>query len=238
VVLDWGDESSVSDNLKRKGNPYMVWTMYVADGLFNSQEEIDAWPLDQDGKKNSTLAPGDIKYVDQDGDGKLTTADMVYVKNSSYPDLTFGLGLGVSWKGWHINARLQGVCGYNQRITELYTLENGALQRFQDYHLYNTWTPENTDADYPRIKFAATGDNNRLESTFWLKKCDFVRLKSLSIGYNLPSHIVKKLCMTRLDVSLQCGNLFTLSSLHNMDPESLRGYPLSRSYGIALSMGF
>jgi TonB-linked SusC/RagA family outer membrane protein len=237
-VLDWGDESSMSENLRRKGNPYMVWTMYEAAGLFQSQEEIDSWPLDQDGKGNSTLAPGDIKYIDQDGDGVLSTSDLIYVKNSSYPDLTYGIGLGVSWKGFHINAQFQGVAGYNQRITELYTLENESLQRFQDYHLTNTWTPENPNAEYPRIKFASTGDNNRLESTFWIRKCNFLRLKSLSIGYSFPSKLLKKTKLTKVDISLQGGNLFTISSLHNMDPESLRGYPLSRSYGVSLNLGF
>jgi hypothetical protein len=144
----------------------------------------------------------------------------------------------VGWKGVHLNAQFQGVSGYNQRITELYTLENQSLQRFQDYHLTNSWTPENPNAEYPRVKFASTGDNNRLESTFWIRKCNFLRLKSLSLGYSLPSKMLHKTKISRVDISLQAGNLFTLSSLHNMDPESLRGYPLSRSYGATLSLGF
>jgi TonB-linked SusC/RagA family outer membrane protein len=238
VVLDWGDESSVSENLRRKGNPYMVWTMYQADGLFQNQEEIDNWPLNQDGQGNTTLAPGDIKYIDQDGDGVLSTADLIYIKNSSYPDISYGFSLGVGWKGVHLNAQFQGVSGYNQRITELYTLENQSLQRFQDYHLTNSWTPENPNAEYPRVKFASTGDNNRLESTFWIRNCNFLRLKSLSLGYSLPAKMLRKAKISRVDISLQAGNLFTLSSLHNMDPESLRGYPLSRSYGATLSLGF
>ena len=62
-------------------------SMYEAEGLFQSQEEIDNWPLDQDGQGNATLAPGDIKYKDQDGNHVLDTKDLVYVKNSSNPDL-------------------------------------------------------------------------------------------------------------------------------------------------------
>ena len=65
--LDFGDESSVTPNLRRVGRSSMVWSMYEAEGLFQSQEEIDNWPLDQDGQGNATLAPGDIKYKDQDG---------------------------------------------------------------------------------------------------------------------------------------------------------------------------
>ncbi len=128
--------------------------------------------------------------------------------------------------------------GYNQKINELYTLENGSLQRFQDYHYNNTWTPENPNAEYPRVKFASKDDNNRLESTYWIKKCNFLRMKSLTVGYRFQPKLLKKMHLSNLDIAFQAGNLFTLSSLHNMDPESLRGYPLSRSYGLSLNFGF
>lgn len=237
-VLDWGDESSVNPNERRAGHPYSVWSLYEADGLFQSYEEIAAWDCDQDGYKNSTLAPGDIKYKDQDGDGRLTTNDMIFVKNSALPDIFYGFGLGGSWKGIHLNLSFQGMAGYNQMINEVYTLESNSLQRFQDYHLTDTWTPENPNAGYPRIKFASTADNNRKQSTYWIKECSFLRLKALTVGYSFPSSILKKARMQSLDVSFQASNLFTLSSLHNMDPESLRGYPLQRGYGVSLSFGF
>ncbi len=239
-VLDYGDESAMDKwpNLQRKGKSYLVWSMYEADGLFQSYEEIAAWPVDQDGMGNATLAPGDIKYKDLDGDNRLTSNDRSYVKNASMPDLHYGISLGASWKGIYFNAQFQGVAGYNQKITELYTLESRSLQRFQDYHYTNTWTPQNPNAEYPRIKFASSSDNNRLESTFWVKECDFLRLKALTIGYRFPSKILRKARLSQLDIALQGGNLFTISSLHNMDPESLRGYPLSRTYGVTLNFGF
>ncbi len=237
-VLDYGDESTVAPNLRRKGKSSMVWSVYEAAGLFQSQEEIAVWPVDQDGNGNASIAPGDIKYIDQDGDGVLTTNDKIYVKNSSYPELSYGFGLGASWNGIYFNAHFQGVSGYNQKINELYTLENSSLQRFQDYHYNNTWTPENPDAEYPRVKFASKNDNNRLESTYWIKECNFLRMKSLTVGYRFPSKLLRKMHISTLDIAFQAGNLFTLSSLHNMDPESLRGYPLSRSYGLSLNFGF
>lgn len=237
-VLDWGDESSLPENQRLKGHPYAVWSLYEAAGLFQSYDEIKAWPVDQDGKGNSTLAPGDIKYLDKDGDNQLTTNDMIYVKNASLPDVSYGFGIGGSWKGIHANLSFQGAGGYNQQISELYTLENGALQRFQDYHLSNTWTPENPGAEYPRIKFVSTGDNNRLESTYWIKKCNFLRLKALTVGYSLPLEWIRKARLSSVDVSFQSTNLACWSSLHNIDPESLRGYPLQRTYGFSLSFGF
>lgn len=237
-VLDYGDESANVENLRRKGKPYLVWSLYEAAGLFQSYEEIAAWPVDQDGMNNSTLAPGDIKYLDQDGNGVLSANDRVYVKNSSLPSLNYGISLGASWKGIYMNAQFQGVSGYNQQINELYTLESRSLQRFQDYHYTNSWTPENPGAEYPRIKFTSSSDNNRLPSTFWVKECSFLRLKALTLGYRFPAKMLRNAHISTLDIALQGGNLFTISSLHNMDPESLRGYPLSRTYGITLNVGF
>lgn len=237
-VMDWGDESSLPEQQRLKGRPFTVWSLYQADGLFQSYEEIAKWPVDQDGKGNSTLAPGDIKYLDQDGDNALTINDMVYVKSSALPEINYGFSLGGNWKGIHLNLSFQGAGGYNQLINELYTLESNSLQRFQDYHMTDTWTPENPNAAYPRIKFATTGDNNRRSSTFWLKKCNYLRLKALTVGYSIPPSILKKTKLQSVDLSFQATNLCTWSSLHNMDPESLRGYPLQRSYGFSLAFGF
>ncbi len=220
--LDFGDESSVTPNLRQ------------------SQEEIDNWPLDQDGQGNATLAPGDIKYKDQDGNHVLDTKDLVYVKNSSNPDFNFSLRLGASYKGFFVNVMFQGATGYQQNIKELYTTNSGSLQRFQKYHLTDTWTPDNPGASLPRIKFATANDNNRKESTFWVRDCDFLRLKSLSLGYALQPAVLKKLKLTSASIALQGSNLVTWSSLSDlgMDPESLRGYPIQRSYGITLNLGF
>lgn len=236
--LDYGDESSQLENLRRTGKSSMVWTMYEALGLFRSQEEIDNWPVDQDGQGNASLAPGDIKYKDQNGDKVLNANDRIYVKNSAYPDMDMGLKLGLSYKGFFINMMFQGEMGYKQNITESYTLANGTLQKFQKYHLTDSWSVDNPDASYPRIKFASRNDNNRLASTFWIKSCNFIRMKTLNIGYQLPANIVKSMHANTASIALQAGNLFTISDLKDMDPESLRGYPIQRTYGVTLNLGF
>lgn len=238
IVEDYGDESSILESQRRKGRSSMVWSVYEADGLFQSIEEIANHKVNQDASQNATLAPGDIKYKDQNGDNQITEADKIFVKNSSYPDLTFSFNIGLRYKGFFTNIMLQGVSGSNQMITDLYTLESGSLQRFQEYHLNESWSPTNPNAEYPRVKFAGKGDNNRKESTFWIKKCDYTRLKMVTIGYALQAPMLKKLKLSSASISLQGSNLFTWSSLKNMDPESLRGYPIQRSYGATLSLGF
>ena len=236
--LDFGDESSQTPNLRRKGKSSMVWTMYEAAGLFKSQEEIDNWELDQDGRGNSTLAPGDIKYIDQNHDGKLNSEDYVYVKNSSYPEMDISFRLGMQYKGFFLNAMFQGELGYKQSISDSYTLENGTLPKFQKYHLTDSWSESNPNARYPRVKIATANDNNRKTSTFWIHDCDFVRLKLVNLGYSFPGNIVKKMSLQSMSIALQASNVFTISSLKSMDPESLRGYPIQRSYGVSLNLGF
>ncbi len=239
ITLDAGDESSLSPNRRRVGRSSMLWWLYQADGLFRSAEELSTHPLDQDQKGNSELAPGDIRYVDVEKDNKLNERDMIAVKNSSYPDMSYSIKLGMRYAGFFFNAMLQGVAGYKQLIYDRYSLYSNSLQRFQRYHYDNTWTAENPQADYPRVKFASSTDNNRKASTFWLKDCDFIRLKSISIGYVFAPELLRKIKVNSLSISLQGSNLLTLSSLENgVDPESLRGYPTQRSYGLALNVGF
>ena len=237
-VLDWGDESTLPENQRYAGNNYSVWFLYQDAGLFQSEEEIRNLPVDQDGRRNTTLRPGDIKYVDQDGDGLLTINDMINVKNSSLPEVSYGFGIGAEWRGFYFNAQFSGFGGYNQKINELYTLENNSLQRFQEYHLLESWTPENPNAMYPRIKFTSNGDNNRMESTFWIRKCNFLRFKALSVGYIFPVKMFGKSGIKTLDIAFQASNLCTWSSLKDMDPEVLRGYPITRGYGLSLTFGF
>ena len=235
--LDFGDESAQNENLRRVGRSSLVWTMYEAAGLFQSQEEIDSW-ADQDGQRNQSLAPGDIKYVDQNGDKKIDANDQVYVKNSSYPDMDIALKLGLSYRGFFVNALFQGEVGYKKNIPEYYSLETGSLQRFQEYHLTDTWTPENPDALYPRIKYATSSDNNRKSSTFWVRNCNFLRLKMLNIGYQFPRELVGKCGLSSASIALQGSNLFTITDLVDMDPEqTTRGYPIQRSYGVTLNLG-
>jgi hypothetical protein len=173
------------------------------------------------------------------GDGKIDVNDMIYVKNSSYPDMDVALRVGASYKGFFINVMFQGEIGYKKNIPEYYSLDNGTLQRFQKYHLEDSWTPENPTASYPRIKFASSSDNNRKTSTFWVQTCNFLRLKMLNIGYQFPQKLLKSVRLSSASIAFQGSNLFTISNLTDMDPEQTsRGYPIQRSYGVTLNLGF
>ena len=84
-----------------------------------------------------------------------------------------------------------------------------------------------------------SSDNNRRASTFWVQDCNFIRLKTLNIGYQFSQATLKKLHLSSASIALQGSNLFTISDLTDMDPEQTsRGYPIQRSYGITLNLGF
>ena len=150
----------------------------------------------------------------------LDEKDLIHMKASAYPDFNYGLRLGAEWKGLFVNTMFQGVAGYKQYISDNYSLENGTLQRFQDYHLTDTWTPENPDAAYPRVKITPSSDNNRLKSTFW------------------PQALLAHLPVSTVQISFTASNLHTWSKLKHMDPESHMGYPIQRSYGFNVNIGF
>jgi TonB-linked SusC/RagA family outer membrane protein len=238
VVLDWGDESSLAEGQQRKGKAYMNWSLYQADGLFRSWEEIENYDVDQDKSQNATIQPGYIKYKDLNGDKKITDLDVAFVKNSSYPDYSFSVKTGVSYKGFFVNAVFQGIAGYKQQLNEIYSLYNSSLPKFQTYHRDDSWSEDNPNASYPRVMFSTVNSNNRKASTFWIKECDFIRLRSLNIGYGLPAKLLKGTLVSSVNISLQGSNLFTWSTLDGIDPESLRGYPVQRGYGASVSVGF
>ena len=240
-VIDWGDESKQLENMRRKGQSTGTTWMYESLGLFQTQEEIDNWKLNQDGTykgKNKTIKPGDIKYKDQNDDGVLDDKDLKPFRDSQYPDFTGSLRLGASYKGFFVSVMFQGVAGFKQYVSEMYSLENSSLPKFQDYHLTDCWTPDNPNASFPRVKLATARDNNRKKSSFWVRDNSFVRLKSVSVGYSLPSSVLSKLKLSSLSISLMGGNLYTWSKLKYMDPESMRGYPIQRTYGINANIGF
>ena len=240
-IIDYGDETNELENLRRKGLSTGDIFLYEADGLFQTQEEIDNYKLDQNGSwqgKNYGIKPGDIKYKDQNNDNVLDEKDLIHMKASAYPDFNYGLRLGAEWKGLFVNTMFQGVAGYKQYISDNYSLENGTLQRFQDYHLTDTWTPENPDAAYPRVKITPSSDNNRLKSTFWLRDNSFLRWRYINVGYRLPQALLAHLPVSTVQISFTASNLHTWSKLKHMDPESHMGYPIQRSYGFNVNIGF
>ncbi len=234
--IDFRAESqNVPDYQKATGHPVGASLYYIAAGLFQSQDEISKSPV-QFGK----LQPGDIKYKDIDGDNKITSTDRILVDKAQSPWQTFGLSFGADWKGLDFTVMFQGALNSN-----LYLNEEAAFPFFNGGNVLqnwvgNSWTPDNPNAEFPRLFLSST--NNTQRSTFWLKNANYVRLKNIEIGYNVPSSVINKWSVTGLRFYLNGLNLFTIDKIKTFDPEYPNGrgltYPQQKVINVGLNLQF
>lgn len=212
----------------------------VAAGLFRDQADIDAWPKQSFGD----VEPGDIKYLDLNGDGVVDSYDTKPIGYTAIPEIVYGFGFSLQWKAFDFSAFFQGVghvsfstltdqtLGFNARNSREANL-------FSDVY-DNYWTPERLDAKYPRL-YIGTNNNNNQTSTFWMANGRYMRLKNLEIGYTLPKRISQKMAMQNMRVYLSGVNLFTFSPFKLWDPDLQTGatnYPNNRIINIGLTIGF
>ena len=215
----------------------------IAEGLFMSQEEIDAWPTQTFG----AVQPGDIKYRDINGDGQVDAYDVVAIGYTSIPEINYGFGLSVSWKGIDASVFFSGI-DHVTRIIGGYNLYGGAAsnvkvqgQIFADVAEKSWSVTHRPDAEYPRFS-TETPANNLRASTFWQKDMSFLRLKNAELGYTLPKKWTRKAGISTARIYLQGVNLLTFSDFKLWDPEleSAYGnvYPLTRNVSLGLNLNF
>lgn len=195
------------------------------------------------------LEPGDCVYIDLDGDGKIDESDLS--RDYGYtddPEFMAGLTFGFAWKRLTFNAQLTGAWNVSRSIAAVFrqpfwrsadTVYGGLLQ----YHVDDTWTVANPsqDAEYPRATWA-NALQNYAGSDLYEKDAKYLRLKTLSIGYDFNNAWLKSIGLTKCELTLSGYNLLTLTPYKWGDPEttasSAPSYPLQRTYTIGLNIGF
>ena len=212
----------------------------VADGLFQSQEEIDAWPTQKFGE----VKPGDIRYVDINGDGVVDDYDKKPIGFPDVPEISYGFGASVRWKGFDVSIFFQGIDNVNFFINNSYTqpfIANKTRHSNVFADLYgNYWTEDNPDAKYPRLTIGSNTNNNQA-STFWMVDGRYIRLKNAEIGYTLPKRITNRAHIDRLRIYLSGVNLATFAPFKLWDPDlqtGAAGYPNNRVYNIGATLVF
>lgn len=226
--------------MNRRGQSQYQTFGLVAAGLYKDQEDIDSWAKSSYG----TVQPGDIKYIDLNGDGIIDSYDVKPIGYPDIPEIVYGFGFSLQWKAFDLSAFFQGVGHVNFSTCTDQT--QGFIARnikeagvFAD--LYNNyWTPDNLNAKYPRLTIG-TNENNNQTSTFWMVNGRYMRLKNLEIGYTLPKRIASKIAMQNLRVYVSGVNLFTISPFKLWDPDLQTGatnYPNNRIINIGLTIGF
>lgn len=240
---------------QKTGNYTNRWIGYKSDGIFMSQDEIDNHSVDQDQASNSTLRPGDIKYIDLNEDNIIDWRDQDKIGYGTFPDLTYGLNLQMSYKRFNISALFQGASLFNNNVSDIM---RGPLQNnsnIYEYHYKYRWQPDpenpnvniNPNAKLPAIlgDGSGTNTNNNKNSDFWLKDGTYLRLRNLNVGYDFSEEINKALGTSSFRISLSGTNLFTLSRLgiykNAIDPEQTsyqKFYPPSKTFSVGLNLTF
>ena len=218
------DEQEVPEEyLRQTGRPAGAIYGLVADGFFTTREEIEKSPV-IDGFEN--IQPGDIKYKDLNNDKVINEFDRTVIGGDK-PYSYFGIDLGFKWRGLDFSMFWQGA--YNR---DLYLQDWTLLEGFQANGRYygqayenmlGRWTPETAEsATFPRLTAGGNEYNrgNGWNSSFWLRSGNFIRLKNISLGYNLPDSFCNNyLGGLRLKIFVNGQNLFTKSACDLVDPE-------------------
>jgi TonB-linked SusC/RagA family outer membrane protein len=238
------EASNVPDYQKITGHPWGTSLYYDAIGIFHNQAEIDNYPK----MSGVTYVPGDIKFRDVNGDGKIDGTDKTRINKNGVPTWTGGLSLSAGYKGFDLSMLFQGQAGavrYVQQTGGYMSQRTNYLQSF-----YNKrWTAANPNADYPRTfdrnnEYWVSSDN---PNTFWLHKTDFIRLKNIEIGYTIPATITKKLACETIRIKISGMNLLTYApDMEDYDPElSFNGdgfpgeaYPIQKMITTGISVNF
>ncbi len=222
----------------------------IAEGLFKDYDDIRNSPTQTFGP----VQPGDIKYKDVNGDGIIDGGDECAIGATDRPNLIYGLGVSVAWKGFDFNLHFQGA-GKSTFMTygkNVYAFSEGQWGNVFKGLLENRWVDsetaqmlgiqpnENPAADYPRLSYGGNGNNFR-NSTFWLRDGRYLRLKNLDIGYTLPKQLVNKIHFQNIRFYVSGSNLFFLHKKFSIwDPESLqpRGedYPITKAVTLGMQV--
>ena len=225
------------------GYPMQMYYGYKTDGVFLTDEEVGEW-YDQSAIAKGSKA-GDIRYVDLDGDNKVTPKDMTYL-GSSIPKYNFGLSFGGDYKGFDFSVLLQGVAGVKGRLNEwagFAFFQEGNIQKWQMEECWNM-NPTNRYPKYPRLEIMSNaGSNNTLLSDFWILNASFVKVRNIQFGYKLPKNIISKAGISSMRAYISLDNPFSFNSYRKgWDPENTnnRGsyYPVMSSYTFGLTLAF
>ena len=259
-VTDFGgkeriDQSDQMYKLIREGEALGSYYGYKNAGLFQSYEEIaeSALPV------GVSVQPGDVKYVDQNGDGVIDEKDRVVLGNA-FPRYTFGFTYGLTWKGLDFNLMLQGVGKRSMYLRgELIEPFHSNYSYCIYEHQLDFWTPTNPDAQWPRLvapgSSSSTNNWGMNGSDIYLLNAAYVRVKNVQVGYTLPKTLTQRFGVQKLRVSLNAENPLTLTKHAFIDPESSefgnnmggiggtgansgRNYPTLSYYGFGLDIEF
>lgn len=224
------------------GEPFPYFYGYKTAGIFQNKTEVESYVNANGEMLQPNAVPGDVRFVDVDGDGAITAADRTKI-GKGMPDWTYGITIGAEWNGIDFMALFQGTAG-----NDIYdaTRRTDVRPANLPSYMLNRWTGEGTSNKYPRH---VVGDaTNWQSSDLYVSDGSYFRLKNIQLGYTLPRSITSKVLIDHLRVFVGAENLFTLTEYAGFDPEISSGgtslgvdygvYPQSRTFNFGVNVGF
>lgn len=218
------------------GKPIGSFFGYKTDGIFQNQQELDSYP------SMSQAGVGDLRFVDTNGDGQINGDDRTFL-GSPIPEFVYGFSVDLDYKNWDFSVGFQGQ--YGNKIFNGKNVVRPDPYNFEQ-HVWNRWTGEGTSDTEPRPSF---GGYNFLPSDRFISDGSYLRLRSLNLGYNLPSTVAGKVQMSQARIYVKATNLFTWTGYSGYTPEIGSGnvlsngidtgiYPIPRVISIGINTTF
>ncbi|WP_353196350.1 TonB-dependent receptor [Parapedobacter defluvii] len=236
-IIFWDEAPGAPEWQQSTGRTINSGLYYIYDGVFRDEAEIAANTLDYSSVTNS-LRPGDMKFVDYNNDGKITSDDRVRRDKNTIPTFQGGLNIGLQYKGFDLTLLFQGAAGGELRVG---TDESGAIGNFLVDFYKNRWRVDAPSSEHPRIadrsdQYYSSGN------TYWLRSTDYVRLKNLELGYTFPNRWMEQAGISNLRIYVSGFNLLTWDETGVFDPESINQtgqyYPQARLLNTGIAVTF
>lgn len=236
-VIYIDEPESIPGYQRQVGKPINSQTMYIATGIFKSQDDIDKYAAYNTGQ---VVRPGDVKFEDLNGDNVIDFLDQRRVSLNNTPEIMYGFTLGAQWKGFDLSILFQG----QARSKVFFYPESATIINYYKFLFEGRSTPDNiTDIPSPAGDNYSRPQNNPNTYAFYWRNTAFLRLKNAEIGYTFPKQIQDRLKMKSLRIYVNGTNLLTFAKFDDIDPETLnntngRGYPILRTINFGLSTSF
>ncbi len=238
-VLFMDEVAGAPDYQRQEGRPIGAYLVYESDGVFQDQAAIEDNTIDYSAVTQQ-LIPGDMRFVDQDGNGLIDGDDQIRLNESIIPKFNFGINLRAEYQGFDFSMLWQGATGASVPVQT----ESGDIGNYLRFSHDNRWSVDNPSSEHPRL--ASRGDTyytggNFGNNTYFLFDKDYIRLKNVEIGYGLATDsFLGRAGFSGARVFVNAFNLITIDRFNIFDPESTnslgRFYPQARVINVGFSL--
>lgn len=249
-ILFMDEAQKTYDYQNFTGNRVGQFFGLLADGLYNTWDEINDPDRPVSQWDNNRLQPGDIRYVDVNGDGRIDLDDIVPIGYSNMPEKVFGLALGGNVKGFDFSVLFQGAGNvsiqyFGRALWPFVLGQNSAKD-----HILERWTPERYEQglpiSFPRLSIDPNRgfDHNYQRSIYWTRSASYLRLKNAEVGYTFSKGVLQKLGLSSVRIYANGMNLITWSDASQFDPEApsadgnteINAYPQQKVFNIGFNV--